>query len=325
MTKKALVTGAAGYIGRILCRILELNGWEVVGVDMKWESNFPCNTYWSASYDDPQLYENEKYDVIFHLAANSLLGPSVENPLDYFDNNVCRLNRMLQHIVENKSCENIIFASSAATYGDPNKNIALKEEHAGQPCNPYGWSKLMGEHILEQACLAHGIKAYAMRFFNVTGSYANLGQDLDQPHILTKMCLAAIKNETFYINGNDYDTYDGSCVRDYIHVVDVCHALIAAANPIINDEPTSFTEYNIGNGTQLSNIELAMLMHEKYNMKFEFVDSRPGDPGYLYSNSTNMNKELNFYPQYNINEIIEFHYAYVKYKLNEKANLNEYY
>ena len=318
MTKKALVTGAAGYIGRILCRILELNGWEVVGVDMKWESNFPCNTYWSSSYDDPVLYENEKYDVIFHLAANSLLGPSVENPLDYFDNNVCRLNRMLQHIVENKSCENIIFASSAATYGDPNKNIALKEEHAGQPCNPYGWSKLMGEHILEQACLAHGIKAYAMRFFNVTGSYANLGQDLDQPHILTKMCQAAIKNETFYINGNNYNTGDGTCVRDYVHVYDVCQALIAAAKQIQKDLPRSFTEYNVGCGVGYSNHDIARFVRMHMGLNFEFAPNRPGDPGYLYCDNTAIRQELDWQPVKTISEIIDSHYEYVKANLNEQ-------
>lgn len=314
--KKALVTGAGGFIGRILCRMLEQNGWSVAGVDTKLPQP-PMPNFWRGSYDDPELYDYRKYDVIFHLGANSLLGPSVANPLGYIENNVSRFNQMMQHIVRTNASTNIIFASSAATYGDPGADISLREEHAGNPCNPYGWSKLMGEHVLEQACLAHGIKGFSMRFFNVAGAYEDLGQDLDQPHILTKMSVAKVRGEKFYINGNQYDTYDGTCVRDYIHVTDVCDALIAAANTIMNDLPTSYTEYNVCSNTKTSNLELAELFKSMFGLEYGFKDVRPGDPGYLYGDNSNTVRELGWSPKMDLRDIIESHYGYVKQCLSE--------
>jgi UDP-glucose 4-epimerase len=314
---KALVTGADGFIGRILCRMLRQQCWDIRTVDMKYKAFDSARTgHWSGSYDDWELYVNDKYDVIFHLGASSLLGPSVRSPLSYFDNNVSRMNRMLSHIVREKACQNIIFASSAATYGDPGKDIALKEEHAGHPCNPYGWSKLMGEITLEQACLAYGLKGYSMRFFNVAGAYEDLGQDLDQPHILTKMSVARLENRTFYINGNTYDTYDGTCVRDYIHVADVCDALIAAAHNIVSQPGTSYTEYNVCSGTKTSNRELTEMFSGMFGLTHNVMEGRPGDPGYLYGDNSNTINELNWSPKMDTYDIIESHYDYVRKKMN---------
>lgn len=312
---KALVTGAGGFIGRILCRMLQQEGWQVAAVDTKSSQPVVVN-HWTGSYDDPELYEHQKYDVVFHLGASSTLGPSVADPLGYFDNNVSRMNRMLQHIVRTGATKNIVFASSAATYGDPESDVCLTEYMAGCPINPYGWSKLMGEYVLEQACLAHGLNGYAMRFFNVAGAYEDLGQDLDQPHILTKMSVAQLRGEKFLINGNKYNTYDGTCVRDYIHVVDVCFALIRAANQIQVDPATSFTEYNVCSSKKTSNLELADRFQEKFGLFYEFNDVRPGDPGYLYGNNRAIMSELGWYPMHSLDDIIESHYDYIRGKMN---------
>lgn len=307
---KALVTGAAGYIGRILCKRLSEEGWEVTANDKRYDPSWEqLRDYWIGPYSDPEIYQSS-YDVIFHLGANSLLGPSVADPLGYFKNNVSNMIQMLSFV----KCP-VVFASSAATYGDPGKDIALREEHAGSPINPYGWSKWMGEIVLEQACLAHGLKGYAMRFFNVAGSYQVFGQDLDQPHILTKMCQASLTKSPFYINGSEYDTYDGTCVRDYIHVADVCDALIAAAEQIVKDPAGSFTEYNVCSQTKTSNLELANLVKSMVGLDIQFTDSRPGDPGYLYGNNSNIRKELSWDPVMDLYDIVESHYAYVKEKL----------
>lgn len=313
---KALVTGAAGYIGRILCKRLTEEGWEVVGIDQKYPKTFESLDDWFiGSYSDSRPYENQKYDVIFHLGANSLLGPSVKAPLDYFKNNVSEMITMMDHIVKYDSAPAVIFASSAATYGDPCKDVALQEYQAGMPINPYGWSKLMGEHVLEQTCLAHGLKGYSMRFFNVAGAYGDLGQDLDQPHILTKMCMASLNKEKFYINGMQYPTYDGTCVRDYIHVLDVCNALICAAKTIAGDMPTSYTEYNVCSGESWSNLALARYFQSKYSLQIDFNDVRPGDPAFLYGNNSMTVNELNWNLQYDPADIVESHYDYVANKV----------
>lgn len=313
---KALVTGAGGFIGRVLCRKLAQAGWLVNAVDTKYHESWKNHVeeYWIGSYSDPEIMEHSDYDVIFHLGASSTLGPSVTDPLGYFENNVSKMIKMLQFTVPNKTP--VIFASSAATYGDPGRDVCLTEEMAGSPINPYGWSKLIGEHVLEQACLAHGMNGYAMRFFNVAGAYEGLGQDLDQPHILTKMSVARLKNEMFYINGNKYDTYDGTCVRDYIHVSDVCDALIAGAHQILIDPPTSFTEYNVCSGDKTSNLQLAGLFKDMFNLDFDFKDVRPGDPGYLYGDNTNIKKELGWEPKFDVVDIIESHYDYVRKQMN---------
>jgi len=319
---KALVTGAEGYIGRILCKILKDEGWQVFGLDLKepvhWElDETDFHHYYVGHYGNPRPYIQHKYDVIFHLGANSLLGPSVKNPLDYFDNNVSGMIDMLKNIKNEQPDTPIIFASSAATYGDPNKNIALKEEDAGYPINPYGWSKWFGERILEESCNAYGMRAYSMRFFNVTGGFDGMGQDLDQPHILTKMCQASINNETFYINGNDYATGDGTCVRDYVHVYDVCQALIAAAKEIQTDAPTSYTEYNVGSGVGYSNLDIARFVRMYYGLVFDYAPKRPGDPGYLFCDPTAIRTELKWEPTVDIFGIITSHYEHVKAKMNE--------
>lgn len=311
---KALVTGAGGFIGRILCRMLKQEGWEVTALDMNSHKTwYKMDDYWLGSYSDHEPYQKQ-YDVVFHLGASSTLGPSVTDPLGYMDNNVSRMVKMLQFLKENKTP--VIFASSAATYGDPGKDICLKEEHAGNPCNPYGLSKWIGELILEQACLAHDMKAYSMRFFNVAGAYENLGQDLDQPHILTRMSVAQLKGETFYINGNQYETYDGTCVRDYIHVADVCDCLIAAAKQIVKDPATSYTEYNVCSQTKTSNLQLAERFKSMFGLKYDFKDVRPGDPGYLYGDNSNTVRELSWSPKMDLDDIIESHYAYIKGNLN---------
>jgi len=321
---KAIVTGAGGYIGRILCKILHESGWNVVALDIDNKPLDIISNYVSRAYNNkPTGYGNinfwkakqNKVDVIFHLGANSLLGPSVTNPLTYFKNNNSHLTEMLTGIVEGVNQKTpIVFASSAAVYGDVGTSHLIREDLAGNPINPYGWTKWFGEKLLEAVCAAYGARAMAMRFFNVAGSYGELGQDVDQPHILTKMSMASINKSEFKIFGSDYNTYDRTCVRDYIHVEDVCRTLIAAANHIILTEYGYFDTFNVGNGNAChsSNKELVKMFQQHFPLTYSISEERSGDPAYLLADTFKTITQLNYRPKHNLSDIIKSHYRHIE-------------
>jgi UDP-glucose 4-epimerase len=319
---KALVTGANGFIGRVLCTILKERGWQVIGNDIKGPIEIPSwidvdagDEMLIGSYDHPRLYLGRNYDAIFHLGANSLLGPSVKEPLKYYRNNVGDMAIMLDNVVNSGFKGAFIFASSAATYGDQMTSRGLEEWEAGEAINPYGSTKVVGEMMLRESCAAYGLKAYAMRFFNVAGAYKNQGQDPDQPHILTKMTMASLKGEPFYINGKEYETLDGTCVRDYIHVADVCDALIAAATDLYNKVASTYDTFNVCRGYGLSNLEIAGMFKRKYPLDLAFKKSRPGDPAYLVGEPSKLSLMWRDGPMYDVLDIITSHYEYIKGKL----------
>ena len=306
---RALVTGSHGYIGKILCKFLVQEKWKVRAVDIR--HNYSYAGMFPNDYD---------VDVIFHLGAHSLLGPSVADPLPYFHNNVNGLVNMIHDGLYRSTTQPlppIIFASSAAVYGDLDKSMPYSESEAGNPINPYGLTKWMGEQILRETCRAYGHKAYAMRFFNVAGAWEGLGQDIDQPHILTKMCLASLTGEKFIINGFNYNTYDGTCVRDYIHVYDVCRALEAAAHKLIAADKHTFDAYNVGRGIEGSTSNKRLMTRfvgQHYPIDWGYGAMRPGDPGYLMSNPTKLRDDI-YTPTIDFPEIIETQYQYVKEQL----------
>lgn len=306
--KKALVTGAAGFIGSVLCKRLKEEGWIVAACDLKEVQH--------SYYDNIMHFIRgngiDNYDAIFHLGAHSLLGPSVTDPLKYYNNNVCNMLDLLQELQENNWPGAFIFASSAATYGDTGLSLRLTEGMPGVPINPYGSTKLVGEMMLKESCHAYSLKAYSMRFFNVAGSYGDVGQAIDQPHILTKMTVASVEDKTFYINGKYYNTYDGTCVRDYIHVVDVCNAMILAANKLYNEPQGTYDTFNVCSGVKTSNRELVDFFSTMYKIKFEYKDVRPGDPGYLIGNPTKLETNLGFKRTYDLIDIINSHYDYTR-------------
>lgn len=309
--KQALVTGAAGFIGSVLCKRLKQEGWQVSACDLSHkEINHPY-------YDNIMHFIRgdgiDNYDAIFHLGAHSLLGPSVTDPLRYYINNVSNMADLLMELKDENWKGSFIFASSAATYGDTGLSIRLTEGVPSIPINPYGSTKLVGEMMLRESCHAYKtFKAYSMRFFNVAGSYDDVGQAIDQPHILTKMTVASVEDKTFYINGKNYNTYDGTCVRDYIHVVDVCNALILAADKLYNEPPGTYEAFNVCSGVKTSNRELVDFFSTMYKIKFEYKDVRPGDPGYLIGNPDKLEKNLGFKRKFDLIDIINSHYDYTR-------------
>lgn len=314
--KKAIITGSSGFIGRVLQLKLREAGYYVIGFDLDDSHTQFCNEFYQCSYAQigKEKYETllQDVDAIFHLGANSLLGPSVNDPLTYYQNNVSEMATMLKNLVAEWWGGAFIFASSAATYGDVSVQMPLFEDLAGSTINPYGSTKLVGEMMLRESCHAYGLKAYAMRFFNVAGAYKGLGQAPNQPHILTRMSMGLEKEETFYINGDDYQTNDGTCVRDYIHVSDVCDALIAAAWDLSNKPTHTYDDFNVCSGVGVSNKELAEQFSELYPFRYDYKPSRPGDPAHLVGNPGKMNRELGVFAEKSLKDIILSHHGYIK-------------
>lgn len=313
--KKAIVTGASGFIGRVLQQKLKEAGYYVIGVDRKFDySSENSDEFFAVNYASVGgglPISVDGVDAIFHLGADSLLGPSVFKPLTYYRNNVENMRSMLFNLTEEKWKGAFIFASSAATYGDMRSPDPLPEAMAGHPINPYGSTKWVGEMMLKESCQAYGLKAYSMRFFNVAGSYKGIGQAADQPHILTKMSKASLSGDTFNINGNEYDTFDGTCVRDYIHVADVCDALIAAAEQLYNKPEREYDTFNVCSGKPVSNMQLAIKFGELYPLEYGISESRPGDPGFLIGDPYKLSLMWRQGPAYNLADIITSHFEYI--------------
>jgi UDP-glucose 4-epimerase len=318
---KALVTGCCGYIGKILCLKLAEQGWDVIGQDTSDKADrigeiSPFLTGYDVS--TPEGYGNVEFlnnnldiNVIFHLGADSLLAPSVYDPLKYFENNVSNMQKMLSGIINSGVNIPIVFASSAAVYGNPVERLCEIGDPT-VPINPYGMTKLIGEQMLETSCKAYGARAMAMRFFNVAGAYKQFGQDLDQPHILTKMSLASIKNEQFVINGHDYPTPDKTCIRDYIHVEEVVDNLIRYSESLVVAPQHYFDIFNFGSGINAySNLELAYTFNQYHKLNFNIsTNKREGDPAILQSAYPIRTKK-------GIQEIINSQYEYVANKLGQ--------
>ena len=309
-----IITGHKGYIGSVLKKYLEGFGYRVYGLDLR---DVPSNDYTGIR----RLITAIPYEVdaVVHLGAHSLLGPSVKDPFSYYDNNVVRSTDMLKALINSGWRGKFIFASSAAVYG--NNDSIIREDDDKNPINPYGRTKLHFEHILQDAFTAYEFQSTSFRFFNVCGADTknNTGQSSDQPHIITSMCRAAAEGRNFTINGQTYETRDGTCVRDYIHVLDVCRAILSEL--LVGNYGAQ--AYNLSTGVGTSNLELFRLFKEVTGTKinFEFGPYRPGDPDSLVGSSTKFQtrnlKFLAHYDEWYIDNIIESAWRYYKDNNND--------
>jgi UDP-glucose 4-epimerase len=323
----AIVTGAYGYIGSVLTKVLKEHGHYVFGVDndpnalKDWLSNkqqrtkycddFVANCF--ASQDVLHLIEKYPTATIYHLAANSLLGPSATEPLKYFENNTAKTLTLLQHL---RPTNKLVFASTAAVYGLTNKR-SVRETDKLDPPNNYGLSKLWSEQMFDKYYELGNMKITSFRFFNVIGAYGDVGQQKGTPHIINKLCEAAAKNIPFEIYGDDYETADGTCVRDYVHVLDICGALIHATEYMDKLEIPCHLKYNLGtkSGVTVKEIvEKFQLISQNRNFLVEIVDRRIGDPAYLVANPSKFIKETKFKYKHSsdLHEMIRSAWEYYK-------------
>jgi len=306
--KTVVITGGAGFIGGQTAITFNEAGYNVIGIDKK-EPSVELRKYYNkfliSDFDSEEsLYviDKAKPHAIVHCAGTSLVGPSVKNPKKYYHNNFVATKTMLDFLVENKLSTKVVFSSSAATYGEPVLPICV-EEDPPLPLSPYGESKLMCEMLLKSYNTAYELDFVAFRYFNVCGSdsQGRHGQAPNATHIIARI-LEALRDEgDIQINGNNYPTEDGTCIRDYVHVEDIAQAHLLAVENQINGV------YNLGTSTGYSNLQIlntALAVANKPDYPVFWGESRAGDPAVLVGSAEKFNNLTGWEPTHDLNSII---------------------
>ena len=303
-----LVCGGAGYIGSHTSHQLIKNGEDVIIID-----NLQTG-HRDALHKDAKFYEGDIRDrdflrkvfkendieAVIHFAANSLVGVSMENPLSYYDNNVYGTQVLLEMMVE-ADIKKIVFSSTAAVYGEP-KQIPIVESDITNPTNTYGETKLAMEKMMKWTDQAHNMKYVSLRYFNVAGAIEGgyIGED-HQPetHLIPLILQVPLKKrEHITVFGEDYDTHDGTCIRDYIHILDLADAHIRALNYLRAGNESNI--FNLGSGNGFSVKEMIEAAKEATNEEIKVVigDRRAGDPAKLVASSAKAKEILGWEPKY---------------------------
>ena len=303
-----IVTGSSGFIGSILVKELIKNNYKVIGIDIV-PSTFIDNNYKEYNIDltDINQYNNIIIDgkilCVCHLAAKIRVDESMVDPNLYYYNNISGLINLLNWCVH-LQINNFLFASTAAVYGNTIQDFTkgYKEEEAGNPVSIYGKTKLMGEQILKDYQI-HGINGYIFRFFNVCGgSELNHGKPI---HLLPILINNLRENKDIKIFGDDYETDDGTCVRDYVHLLDICNAFILC---IKNGFNNNFKIYNLGSSNGFSVKQIVDECISQYNadnsIKILIEKRRAGDTDILIANSDKIYNELGWKCQYDLKQMV---------------------
>jgi UDP-glucose 4-epimerase len=308
-----LVCGGAGYIGSHMVKELIENGEEVVILDNFQKGHYDAVVGQKVYEGDlrdrkilDKVFTENKIDAVIDFAADSLVGESVVEPLKYFNNNVGGTVSLLE-AMRDHGVKHIVFSSTAATYGEP-ENVPILEGDRTFPTNPYGESKLAVEKILKWCDNAYGIKYTVLRYFNAAGAHISgtIGEDhRPESHLIPLILQVALgKREKIMIFGDDYNTEDGTCVRDYIHVTDLANAHLMALRRM--REGGASATYNLGNGTGFSVKEVIEVTRKVTGreIKAEVSPRRAGDPATLIASSDKALSELKWKPKYNSLETI---------------------
>ena len=303
-----LVCGGAGYIGSHMIAELLENKKEVIVLDNFEKGHRSAilggKVYEGDLRDDnilDRVFEENQIEAVIDFAAYSLVGESVDEPLKYFDNNVGGTLNLLK-AMRKHNVKYVVFSSTAATYGEP-KSIPILENAVTYPTNPYGESKLTVEKILKWSDRAYGIKYAALRYFNAAGAHVNgtIGEDhRPETHLIPIILQVALKKrDKIFIFGDDYNTEDGTCVRDYVHVTDLANAHLLALNKIMKENESKI--YNLGNGKGFSVKEVIEVSRKVTGEKIEaeIAPRRQGDPAVLVASSKKAQGELGWKPKYN--------------------------
>lgn len=307
MDMAVLVCGGAGYIGSHINKILFQEGYDTVVFDnlvyghreaVKWGRFVQgdlCNIK-----ELNRIFCENKIEAVLHFAAYAYVGESVKEPEKYYYNNVCNTLNLL-NIMKKHGCNKIIFSSTCATYGVP-EHVPITEDMRQQPINPYGASKLMVERILKDYNDAYGMKYVILRYFNAAGAdpEGDIGESHNPETHLIPLVLSAAsgEREDVKVFGTDYDTFDGSCIRDYIHVSDLSTAHLLALQYL--EQGGKSDSFNLGNEKGTSVLEIVDTVRKvtEKNFNVTYVSRRNGDPPRLVGCSKKAEQVLKWEPQY---------------------------
>ena len=301
-SKAVLVTGGAGYVGSHTCKLLAKNGYLPVTVDRHFRDGLVS---YGPNYNLKLPQEVNRLDEIIkrynitsciHFAGSTSVPESVANPSLYYKNNLILTISLLDQLI---ACgvKTFVYSSSAATYGDPGMQLCM-ETDVPNPISSYGASKLMIEQVCRDYKVAYGLSSVGLRYFNAAGAdpEAEVGELREkETHIIPLAIAAAKQGKTFKIFGDKYDTDDGTCVRDYVHVMDLADAHLKSLNYASQNQVSEV--FNLGSGEPASNRQLIDTV-QKYagEMNIEMHDNRPGDPAYLVADTTKAKKILDWEP-----------------------------
>lgn len=307
-----LITGGAGYIGSHCNKLFNQKGIRTIVLDnlsFGHREAIKHGTFIEGDFGNNNLlqsiFKSEQIDAVIHFAALADVPDSVQNPSKYYCNNVSKMITLLDAMVEH-SIRHIVFSSSAAIFGEPDF-VPIDEVHSQLPINPYGETKCIGEKLLRDYGKAYGIKYSALRYFNAAGSDfdCEIGESHSpEHHLIPRIFQTVLGNKKMFVYGNHYDTPDGTCIRDFVHVLDLAEAHYLALNYILrNDTSESF---NLGSNVGFSVLEIIKTFERITNLKvnFEITDRRPGDPARLIASNKKTKQLLNWDPKLTIEDIL---------------------
>ncbi|MCF8259609.1 MAG: UDP-glucose 4-epimerase GalE [Melioribacteraceae bacterium] len=312
---KTLVTGGAGYIGSHFVKKLASSGKEVLVLDNlsrgHKESIHPKTSFVNVDLTDRDklfdIIQKEEIDAVVHFAAFAYVGESVENPSMYYHNNVIGSINLIDAVVQNK-IENFVFSSTCSLYGNPER-VPISENEPVNPINPYAKTKRIIEFLLEDYSQSHSLNYCALRYFNAAGADPDgeIGESHDpEPHLIPLALFTAMqKREKLLVFGDDYETKDGTCVRDYIHINDLADAHILALEYLkINKESNVI---NLGTGEGNSVFEIIKTVEELTgkSVPFDVVGRRAGDPAVLVADNKKAKSILGWSPKHDLRSIIQ--------------------
>jgi len=324
---KILVTGGLGFIGSHTAVALIEAGYDVVIIDDLSNSKaFMLDRIEQITGTKPVFYQLDMNDAeklqaclaietdikaVIHFAASKAVGESMELPLKYFRNNICTLINLLD-AMEAKGIQNIIFSSSATVYGEPDELPVTEQTPIKPALSAYGSTKQMGEDILHKVTATNRIHAISLRYFNPVGAHASalLGElPLGKPNNLMPVITQTVAGiiPQLQVFGDDYDTVDGTCVRDYIHVVDLAEAHVKACDRLIGNEQQANHEiYNIGTGNGISVMQMLNAFEQENGVKVNYNISgrRPGDAQSIYADASLANKQLKWTAKLGLKEMV---------------------